>query len=133
MLRKGFFPRDRSNVMRVLLVEDSIDLRYLFARVLRGNGFEVCEASNGREALDLLNGFKPDVILTDLMMPGMDGFELIRRIRAIPSMAGVPIVAMTAASSSKAECEVRRAGAADFLEKPFEFGTLFSRLDELQV
>lgn len=117
--------------MRVLLVEDSSDLRQLFARVLKGKGFEVCEAANGREALDLLPGFDPDVILTDLMMPEIDGFELIRRLRAMPSMAGVPIVAMTAAATSQAECDVRRAGAADLLAKPFDSRALLDRLDDL--
>jgi PleD family two-component response regulator len=83
--------KNRVNIMRVLLVEDSSELRRLFARVLEGNGFEVCEAANGREALDCLPGFVPDVILTDLMMPVLDGFELIRRLRAMPTMAEVPI------------------------------------------
>jgi DNA-binding response OmpR family regulator len=117
--------------MRVLLVEDSADLRHLFARVLKGNGFEVCEAANGREALDCLPGFEPDVVLTDLMMPELDGFELIRRLRAMPTMAEVSIVAMTAAATNATEREVRRAGAADFLAKPFGSRELLDRLDDL--
>ena len=117
--------------MRVLLVEDSADLRHLFARVLKGSGFEVCEAANGREALDCLPGFEPDVVLTDLMMPEVDGFELIRRLRAMPSMAEVPIVAMSAAATNEAEREARRAGAADLLAKPFDSRALLDRLDDL--
>jgi DNA-binding response OmpR family regulator len=117
--------------MRILLVEDSPDLRSLFARVLRGNGFEVCEAANGREALDLLTGFDPDVILTDLMMPEIDGFELIRRLRAMASIAGIPIIAMTAAVTSQAVFDLRRTGAADLLTKPVNSQTLLARLNEL--
>jgi CheY-like chemotaxis protein len=118
-------------MMRVLLVEDSSDLRSLFARVLKGNGFEVCEAANGREALDCLPGFEPDVVLTDLMMPEVDGFELIRRLRAMPTMAEVPIVAMTAAAGDETEAEVRRAGVTEFLEKPFDSRSLLASLEEL--
>lgn len=123
--------RNRFDIMRVLLVEDSSDLRHLFARVLKGNGFEVCEAANGREALDCLPGFVPDVILTDLMMPELSGFELIRRLRAIPTMAAVPIVAMTASATADAEREARQAGAADLLAKPFDSRALLDRLDAL--
>jgi CheY-like chemotaxis protein len=119
------------DIMRVLLVEDSANLRHLFARVLKGIGFEVCEAANGREALECLAGFEPDVVLTDLMMPEVDGFELIRRLRAMPSMAEVPIVAMTAAATTEAEREARRAGAPDLLAKPFDSRALLDRLDDL--
>lgn len=118
-------------MMRVLLVEDSSDLRHLFARVLKGNGFEVCEAANGREALQCLPGFEPDVVLTDLMMPEIGGIELIRRLRAMPTMAEVPIVAMTAAATTEAIREARRAGAADLLAKPFDSRALLDRLGDL--
>jgi DNA-binding response OmpR family regulator len=121
----------RMDIMRVLLVEDSHDLRQLFARVLKRSGFEVCEATNGREALELLIGFDPDVILTDLMMPEVDGYELIRRIRAMPAMANVPIVAMTAAASDEAVRHARRVGAADLLEKPLDTRTLLDRVGAL--
>lgn len=114
--------------MRILLVEDSSDLRHLFARILKGNGFEVCEAANGREALDCLSGFEPELVLTDLMMPDVDGYELIRRLRAMPTMAGVPIVAMTADATNRADREARRAGAADLLLKPFDFRAMLDRL-----
>ena len=114
--------------MRVLLVEDSDPLRYLFARMLTGNGFEVCEASNGREALDCLPDFEPEVVVTDLMMPIIDGFELIRQLRAMPAMAVVPVVAMTAGETNDAEREARRAGAVEFLAKPFDFRTLVERI-----
>src|SRR5512135_1049026 len=107
------------------------ELRRLLARVLERNGLEVCEAANGREALDCLPGFVPDVILTDLMMPVLDGFELIPRLRAMPTMVEVPIVAMTASASYEAEREVRRAGAADLLAKPIDSRVLLDRLDAL--
>ena len=116
--------------MRVLLVEDSPDLRYLFARVLKGNGFEVCEAANSREALACLPVFEPEIIVTDLMMPELDGFEFIRRVRSMPSMLEVPIVVMTAAATDETESKVRRAGVAEFLEKPFDTRALLSTLKD---
>jgi CheY-like chemotaxis protein len=115
--------------MRLLLVEDTADLRRLFARILRGRGFEVREASDGQEALDCLSEFVPDVVVTDLMMPRLDGFELIRRLRSVPALALVPIAAMTAAATSEAEREARRAGAAAFLTKPVDSRTLLDWLD----
>ena len=115
-------------MMRVLLVEDSDPLRQLFARLLKGNGFEVREAANGREALDCLPNFVPDIVVTDLMMPVVDGFELIRQLRAMPTTAVVPVVVMTAGEANDTESEVRRAGAAEFLAKPFDFRTLLDRV-----
>ena len=74
--------------VKILLVEDAALLRYAFGRLLRMNGFVVRETNNGREALDCLAEFRPDEILTDLMMPVMDGVELIRRIRSDPEAGG---------------------------------------------
>src|SRR4051794_34280342 len=86
----------RSFLMRILLVEDSDALRNLFARMLKRRGFEVREAADGWSALECLAEFRPELILTDIMMPGLDGFGLIRHLRAMPEMAGVPVVVMTA-------------------------------------
>ncbi len=116
--------------MRILLVEDTEPLRNLFARILRQGGFEVREAADGQEALACLPDFVPDLVLTDLMMPVLDGLELMRRLRKMPHLASVPLVAMTAVSSVEAEHEARRAGAADFLAKPLDSETLLSRVGD---
>lgn len=110
--------------MRILLVEDTDSLRYLFARVLKGHGFEVCEAPDGLAALACLAHFRPEVVLTDLMMPSLDGIGFIRQYRAMAGSEAAPVVAMTAMPSLHAECDARQAGAADFLTKPFDTGTL---------
>jgi CheY-like chemotaxis protein len=96
--------------------------------MLRSRGFEVCEATNGSVALECLAKFTPDVVLTDLMMPQLDGFGLTRRLRAMPGLGAVPVLVMTAMNSDEAEREARRAGASDFLHKPLEAGTLFDRV-----
>lgn len=115
--------------MKILLVEDVADLRRLFARVLVGHGYDVREASEGGEALETLAAFEPAVILTDLMMPGLDGFELLRRVSLMPEMSDVPVVVMSAAANGEFEKQARVAGAADVLAKPFDSRTLVGRLE----
>ena len=115
--------------MRVLLAEDDDDLRRLFARILVKRGHEVCEAADGLEALECLDRFRPDLILTDLMMPTLDGIELIRRIRARADLEAIPIVAMTAAPTLEAVIEAGRHGATDLLAKPVDPGDLLGCLE----
>jgi CheY-like chemotaxis protein len=119
--------------LRVLLVEDAAFLRYAFGRLLRMHGFEVREANDGREALDCLNGFVPELILTDLMMPVMDGVELINRLRANPSTAGIPVVAITADATEQAARQAREAGAVDVITKPIDLPALLERLRSLGI
>lgn len=114
--------------LRVLLVEDTPFLRYAFGRLLRLHGFDVCEANDGREALDCIADFRPQLILTDLMMPVMNGFELIRALRSDPTTADLPVVAFTADPTEDAEREARSAGVADFFRKPVDLATFMNRL-----
>ncbi len=119
--------------LRVLLVEDAPFLRYAFGRLLRMHGFEVMEANDGREALECVNTFHPQLVVTDLMMPVMDGVELIQRLRADPRTADLPVLAITADASEQAEAKAREAGAVDFVTKPIDLPTLLDRLRALQV
>ncbi len=118
---------------RVLLVEDAPFLRYAFGRLLRMHGFEVMEANDGREALNYVADFHPHLVLTDLLMPVMDGVELIRRLRSDPQSAEIPVVAITADSSQQAEQQAREAGAIDFITKPIDLPALLDRLRALHV
>lgn len=113
---------------RVLLVEDAPFLRYAFGRLLRMYGFDVQEATNGLEALECLASFEPELILTDLMMPIMDGVEMIRRVRANPKFVGIPVVAITADATEQAERQAREAGAIDVITKPIDLPSLLERL-----
>jgi CheY-like chemotaxis protein len=119
--------------MRILLVEDAPFLRYAFGGLLRMHGYEVMEANDGREALECLSEFRPQLVMTDLMMPVMDGVELIERLRADPDTADLPIMAITADASEQTESRARRAGAVDFLAKPVDLPELLDRLRALQV
>jgi len=118
---------------RLLLVEDAPFLRTIFGRVLREHGFEVMEATDGHEALACIKDFRPQLVLTDLGMPVMDGLELIQRLRSNPSTAHVPVVAITADPSNQAEVKARAAGAVDFVIKPIDLSTLLDRLRAIPV
>jgi len=117
--------------LRVLLVEDTDDLRVLYSRVLRRQGFQVSEACNGLEALSRLDDLNPDLVLTDIMMPVLDGIELIRRIRSIPELEETPVVAITG-SGNEIEQRARDAGAVDVLAKPLKLPELLERLAPYQ-
>ncbi|CAN5909175.1 hypothetical protein BH23PLA1_BH23PLA1_20830 [soil metagenome] len=120
-------------VMKVLLVEDAALLRYAFGRLLRMNGFIVRETTNGREAMDCLLEFRPHVVLTDLMMPIMDGVELIRRIRSDPTASKTPVVAITADATERATRLAREAGATDVIVKPIDLPELLERLGRIDI
>lgn len=101
----------------ILLVEDSDDVRELIALSLMIEGFDVCEAADGQAALDLLAGLHPDLLLTDLTMPRVDGYELIRHVRESQEFSWLPVIAMSAHGSN----QLRRAeglGANLTLKKP---------------
>jgi len=114
--------------LRVLLVEDAPFLRYAFGRLLRLHGFVVREVNDGQEALECVHDFQPQLIVTDLMMPVMDGVELIQRLRSDPRTADLPVLAITADASEQMELRAREAGAVDFVTKPVDMPTLLDRL-----
>ena len=118
---------------RVLLVEDAPFLRYAFGRLLRMHGFDVCEAADGRAALASIAGFRPQLVLTDLMMPIMDGIELIRHLHAEPGTSSLPVVAITADGTEQANRQARAAGAVDVITKPIDLPSLLARLRHLHL
>ena len=105
----------------VLIVEDDADLREMMAQLLQLEGYRARTVSNGREALDYLKRIEmPDVILLDLMMPVMDGWEFRRRQMDDPAIAKVPVVVLSAVDQSRAQ----DLAGAPFLKKPLDFDRL---------
>ena len=108
---------DRSRPL-ILLVEDQADLRQLYAHHLVMAGFDVIEAENGEEAIASASSHAPNVILMDLSLPVIDGWEATRRLKADPQTAHIPIVALTAHDGSGELQRATRAGCDWFVPKP---------------
>jgi CheY-like chemotaxis protein len=102
----------------VLIAEDQPELRQLYAQQLAISGFDVIEAANGAEAIDLTSARLPDVILMDLSMPIVDGWEATRRLRADSRTAHIPVVALTAHDGSGELQRATNAGCNWFVPKP---------------
>ncbi len=102
----------------VLLVDDSPTILLSLSAVLTQAGYASMQASGGEVALAKLQATKPDLVITDLHMPGMDGIELIRRIRGLPGCRFVPILMLTTESQAERRAEARTAGATGWLVKP---------------
>ncbi len=117
---------------RLTYIEDEPDIRSITEFALREiGGFQVDVCASGPEALARTPDFGPDLIILDVMMPGMDGIETFKLLRAIPTLVETPIVFMTAKAMSH-ELEVYRSlGAADIIPKPFDPLTLSDRIREI--
>ncbi len=109
----------------VLVIEDEADLRTLMELVLEGGGYTVLTASDGREGLEVLRRARPDVILLDMKMPVMDGWEFAKRYREMHADRA-PIVVLTAAADARARAE--EIGAVKSLGKPVELDELFATI-----
>jgi len=103
---------------RLLVVDDDASSRLLAARVLQGHGHSVTEAADGETALALVEAALPDVILLDAMMPGPDGFEVCRRLKANPRTASIPVILLTALTHQFDRLAGLEAGADQFMVKP---------------
>jgi len=103
----------------VMTVDDSASMRQMVRVVLRGGGYEVIEAADGKEALAKLQGRELHLILSDINMPNMDGLELTRQLRAMPQYKFVPIVLLTTESHPEKKQEGKAAGATAWIVKPF--------------
>jgi adenylate cyclase len=115
---------------RVLVVDDTPENIRLLEAVLGPRGYTVDSASSGAEALETLAEAPPDLVLLDIVMPGLDGYEVCRRIRATPELELLPVVMITA-SSGEEKVRALEAGADDFVMKPFDQAELLARVRSL--
>src|SRR6516225_3283793 len=104
---------------RILVVEDTEDNSQIIRDLLSSVGYELIEAADGAEGVALAQQERPDLILMDIQLPEIDGYEATRRIRDIPELAKVPIIAVTSYALSGDEAKTREAGCDGYVAKPF--------------
>jgi signal transduction histidine kinase/CheY-like chemotaxis protein len=114
---------------RVLVADDNGDMREYVRRLLEGRGYEVDAAPDGARALAAAARRRPDLVLCDVMMPGIDGFQLLQRLRADPATRDAPVIMVSARAGEEAKIEGLEAGADDYIVKPFSARELFARVD----
>jgi CheY-like chemotaxis protein len=114
----------------VLVVDDEIDSIELVTEVLEFQGATVVSASNGKEAIEILDRLRPTLVLTDLSMPVVDGWGVLRHVRTTPQLSGIPVVAMTAHAMSGDADRGMAAGFATYITKPISPMTLVQQLTE---
>lgn len=105
---------------RILIVDDSLDNLRLTQLLLECEGYEVRMAEDAEQALGVLQGYRPELILMDIQLPGMDGLELTRRLRTMPELAGVVIIALTAYAMPGDEANALEAGCDGYISKPID-------------
>jgi PAS domain S-box-containing protein len=115
----------------ILAVDDVAANRMLLGDMLSPLGFEVAEAASGREGLEKAQSLRPDLILMDSVMPEMDGLEATRRLRRLPGLGEIPVIAISADASGGNEAIALAAGANAFLPKPFDLGALVAQVGDL--
>ena len=119
-----------NNDMEILIVEDNVMLREFMVRALQTR-FNVYAAGDGEEALRTVRERQPDLVLTDVMMPGIDGFELCRRIKTDPSTSHIPVIMLTSLSDKSDQIHGLGVGADNYLVKPFDMDLLAGRIISL--
>ena len=113
----------------ILYVEDNPDNRMLIRRILGSEGYTVHEASSATKAFEVLQTLQPDLILMDINMPEMDGYTLTARIRSLPNMGTVPIVALTANVMKGDRERSLEAGCDGYIQKPIDIDTISSQVE----
>lgn len=116
---------------RVLIVDDNRDLAQTIARALERIGHQVFTAYSGREALTRAREHRPDVIVLDVVLPDLDGYEVCRQLRSDPGLATVPVLFLTVKQDIDAVLQGFKAGGDDYLRKPFDLRELQARLEAL--
>ena len=116
---------------RVLVADDDRHVLYLISEVLARSDYEVSQAEDGHQALKMARETAPDLLLLDIMMPGLDGIEVCRAVKADPATAGIKVIMVTAKSGPRDIEAGREAGADHYVTKPFRLAELVVKIAEL--
>lgn len=119
------------NVRTVMIVDDSVTVRKVTSRLMERHGFEVETAKDGVDALNQLQDLRPDVVLLDIEMPRMDGFEVLRSVRRDESLKDLPIIMITSRTGEKHKQQAMELGVNEYLGKPFQEANLLATIEEV--
>lgn len=128
LLRAG---EEKMAAAQILIVEDDPVSLKLMRDVLQANSYVTTEVSNGEEALDIAARLKPDLIVMDIRLPGIDGLEATRRLKETHETAAIPVVAVTAHAMPEDEARIRAAGCDAYLPKPLRFSEFVALVGRL--
>ena len=117
--------------LTVLVVEDFADNRFMMRKLLEMSGYEVVEAVDGKEAVEVAESARPDLILMDLSLPRLDGLDATRRIRELDGLSRVPIVAVSAHDTNDFHADALAAGCNEYVTKPIDFDELDALVKKL--
>ena len=115
---------------KILVVEDSRTQRAVICRMLKQNGYDILEAGDGYEALEQVGKENPDMILLDIVMPGMDGYKVMSLIKEKPGMKAVPIIMLTSRDNLIDKMRGKVSGTNEYLTKPFKYEELIAKIDK---
>jgi two-component system cell cycle response regulator DivK len=115
---------------RILVVEDHEENRRILRDLLTSAGYEMIEAVTGEEGVAFAETHRPDLILMDIQLPGLDGYEATRRIKTNPALHQIPVIAVTSYALSGDDVKAREAGCDDYVTKPFSPRALLARIRE---
>lgn len=116
---------------RILIVDDELDLLKIVTFRVKKAGYDIIAASDGQAALDLIQQQKPDLILLDLRLPIVDGWEVCRRIKADENLKYIPVILLSASASSMNQEKIKELNAQDYLMKPFDPEVLLEKIKDL--
>jgi len=116
---------------KILVVDDEDDILHFLELVLGDKGYSVVTASNGHDALAAAQVDRPDLILLDIMMPKMDGWEVLKLLRVDEQTAGVPVAMLSARTEAQDRVQGLQEGAVDYICKPFSLQELLSKIDAI--
>lgn len=130
--RRQHLPRiQAARGARMLVVDDSPTIRAVLGKMLKQDGYTVFAAGDGETALAMARNEKPELIFLDIVMPGMNGFAVLRTLRREPDTHGIPIVMISGNLQATEQFYVQRFGADDFMKKPFGRAEVFTRIQQL--
>ena len=116
---------------KILIVDDEEDILHFLELVLREKGYEVATAANGQDALTKAQIEKPDLVLLDIMMPQMDGWEVLKLLRVDDETANIPVAMLSARTEAKDRVQGLQEGAIDYICKPFSLGELLAKVETI--